>query len=135
MSKSLIYVVNTSTQNVLVNGIITPGTIIRRFGQNLGLSGNGIQISGPGYYKIEGSFTLAPTAAGEITVTAYLDGVEIPGVVATETAGTEGDFINLSVVGVIKEGCPCCDGLKTLTFVLSDTAASVTNSSIVVEKI
>ena len=48
MSKSLIYVVNTSTQNVLVNGIITPGTIIRRFGQNLGLSGNGIQISVPG---------------------------------------------------------------------------------------
>ena len=134
MSKSLIYTVNTSTQEVALNGIVSPGTIIRRFGPNLNLSGNGIQITGAGYYEIKASFTLAPTAAGEATITAYLDGVEIPGAVATETAAAGGDFINLSIVAVVKEGCPCCDGLKTLTFVLSDTASSITNSSIVVEK-
>lgn len=134
MSKSLIYVVNTSTQEVALNGVINPGTIIRRFGQNLNLSGNGIQISGTGYYEIEGNFTLAPTAAGEVTITAYLNGVEIPGAVATETAAAGGDFINLSILAIVREGCPCCDGLRTLTFVLSDTASSITNSSIVVEK-
>ena len=134
MSKSLLYTVNTSVQEVPINGIIEPGTTIRRFGQNIVLSGNGIQIEGAGYYEINADFTLAPTAAGEATITAYLDGVAIPGATATVTATAGGDFINLSIVAVIKEGCPCCNGVKTLTFVLSDTASSITNSAIVVEK-
>ena len=133
MSKSLLYTVNTSVQEVPINGIIEPGTTIRRFGQNIVLSGNGIQIEGAGYYEINADFTLAPTAAGEATITAYLDGVAIPGATATVTAAG-GDFANLSIVAVIKEGCPCCNGVKTLTFVLSDTASSITNSAIVVEK-
>ena len=135
MSKSLIYTVNTSVQELPINGVINPGTVIRRFGQNLNLSGNGIQVAGSGYYKIDANFTLAPTAAGEATITAYLDGVEIPGATATETVAAGGDFINLSIDAVIREGCPCCDTLRTITFVLSSGASSITNSAIVVEKI
>lgn len=134
MSKSLLYTVNTSVQELPINGIIIPGTVIRRFGQNVNLSGNGIQIEGSGYYEIEANFTLAPTSAGEATITAYLDGVAIPGATATATAAAGGDFINLSILAVVKEGCPCCNGVKTITFVLSDIASSVTNSAIVVEK-
>ena len=44
MSKSALYVANTSNQTVQVDGIITPGTIVRRFGPNLGLAGNAINI-------------------------------------------------------------------------------------------
>ena len=84
MSKSAIYTVNQSAQNVAVNGIINLGTIIRRFGPNLDLSGDAIMLNGAGYYDIDASITLAPTAAGNVTITAYKDNVAIPGATATE---------------------------------------------------
>ena len=135
MSKSAIYVVNTSAQNVALNGIINPGTIIRRFGPNIGLSGNAIQIDGAGYYKIEASVTAAPTAAGNVTVTMYKDGVAIPGATATQATGTANNPVNVSISSLVREFCPCCDGLSNLTFILTGTAAAVSNVAIVVEKI
>ena len=134
MSKSLIYTANTSSQSVALNGIINPGTVVRRFGPNLTLSGNAIQIAGAGYYDIDTSFTVAPTAAGEVTITAYLDNVAIPGASATGTVATADDYITLPVTAVFRQPCECWEGLSSLTFVLTGTAANVTNSAIVVEK-
>ena len=134
MSKSLIYTANTSTQVVAVDGIINPGTVIRRFGPNLTLSGNAIQIAGAGYYDIDTSFTVAPTAEGEITITAYLDNVAIPGATATATVTASGDYVTLPITAAFRQSCPCCEGLSSLTFVLTGTTANVTNSAIVVEK-
>lgn len=134
MSKSLIYTANTSAQNLAVNGIINPGTVVRRFGPNLALSGNAIQLAGAGYYDIETSFTVAPTAAGTVTITAYLNNVAIPGATASGATETANNPVNLSINAVIREACQCCEGLSNLTFVLTGTAASVTNSAIVVEK-
>lgn len=135
MSKSAIYTANTSAQNVAVNGIINPGTIIRRFGQNLGLSGNAIQIDGAGYYDIDVSITAAPTAAGNVTVTMLKDGVAIPGATATQSTTAANNPVNLSISSLVREFCPCCDGLSNLTFVLTGTAASISNVAIVVEKL
>lgn len=135
MSKSAIYVVNSATQLVPVDGVVTPGTIIRRFGPNLNLAGTGIQIDGAGYYNISASFVVAPTASGEATITAYLDGVAIPGGVATATAAAGGDFVNLTITSLVRENCPCCSGLRTLTFVLTGLESNVTNTAIVVEKL
>lgn len=134
MSKSLIYTANTSNQSVALNGIINPGTVVRRFGPNLALSGNAIQIAGAGYYDIDTSFTVAPTAAGTVTITAYLNNVAIPGAVASGATGTANNPINLSIAAIIREACQCCEGLSNLTFVLTGTAANVINSAIVVEK-
>ena len=135
MSKSAIYTVNPATQEVAVDGVINLGSIIRRYGPNLNLNGVGILISGMGYYDLDASITLVPIAEGEVTVTAYKDGVAIPGAVATETAGAAGDYVNLSINSLIREACPCCDGLSSVTFVLSGGAASVTNMAVVIEKI
>ena len=135
MSKSALYTANTSNQTVQVDGIIAPGTIVRRFGPNLGLAGNAIQIAGAGYYEINASFTAEATAAGEITITAYRDGVPIQGITATETATAVGDFVNLSISAIVREFCSCCEGLSNLTFVLSENGATVTNVAITVEKL
>ena len=135
MSKSAIYTANTSTQSVAVDGIINPGTIIRRYGPNVNLSGNAIQISGAGYYDIDASFTVAPTAAGSVTVTAYLNNVAIPGATTSGSVSTASNPLTLSISSLVKEGCPCCEGLSTLTFVLTGTASTVSNSAIVVEKL
>ena len=134
MSKSLIYTVNTSVQNVAVDGIISPGTVIRRFGPNLSLSGNAIQIAGAGYYEINASFVVAPTAEGEVTITVYVNNVPVQGAIATATVAAAGDSVTLSIDSVFRQQCQCCEGLSNLTFVLTGTAANVTNSAIVVDK-
>ena len=79
MSKSMIYTVNSSVQNVLDGGQISLGTVVRRFGCNCELSGNGIVIEGVGYYKIDVAATVIPSEIGTATLSAYKDGVEIPG--------------------------------------------------------
>ena len=135
MSKSALYVANTSNQTVQVDGIITPGTIVRRYGPNIGLAGNAIQIAGAGYYEINASLTAEATAAGEITVTVYKDGVPLQGATATETAAAVGDFVNLSISAIVREFCSCCDGLSNLTFVLTDNDTTITNVAITVEKL
>lgn len=135
MSKSAIYTTNQSVQAVAINGVITPGTVIRRFGCNIALSGNGLRVEGEGYYKFDTSITLAPTAAGDVTVTAYKDGVAISGAIASGTAAVADDIVNLGLDFIIREGCPCCDGGSNITFVLTGTAANVTNIAITGEKL
>ena len=135
MSRSAIYTANISSQNILENGVINPGTIVRRFGPNLNLAGNAIQICGAGYYDITAMVTLAPTAEGEATIKVLKDNVEVQGGTATATVATAGDVITLPVSVLVRENCGCCEGLSNLTFVLQNSGAEVTNVAIIVEKI
>jgi hypothetical protein len=135
MSRSAIYVVNPASQEVVADGVINLGTIVRRFGCNLQLMGNGIRVTGPGYYSIDGSITLTPAAAGTVTVTAYKDGVAIPGAVASATVAAADTQVSLPLVGVIKENCVCCDDSSSVTFVLSGGDSTVTNVAIEIEKL
>ena len=135
MARSAIYVANTGTQEINENGNINLGTILRRFGCNFGLAGTGLSIAGPGYYKIDGSFTLVPTAEGDIQVAMYKDEIAVPGASGTQTAAAAGDTVNISFSAIVKEGCPCNDTLSNLTFKLLLGAASVTNVAIVGEKL
>ena len=134
MSRSAIYVANISAQNVLEDGVISLGTIIRRFGCNLGLAGNGIQIQGPGYYDIDASITLTPTAAGTVTIEVLKDNVPIQGATASFTVEADSIY-TLPISALIRENCPCCDGLSNLTFILRDNDAEVNNVAVIVEKI
>lgn len=135
MAKSALYTVNQSAQNVAVNGIINLGTIARRFGQNLNLNGDGITVAGAGYYEVNASITVAPTAAGNVTVTMYKDGVPVQGASASETAAAANDLVNLSITSIVRENCPCCESISNLTFVLTGTAAAVSNIATTTEKL
>ena len=64
-------------------------------------------IDGEGYYIIDASVSVAPTAAGMITVAVYSDGVQIPGAIAY-TTGTAGDPVAVSINATIRQGC-CCN--------------------------
>ena len=132
MGKSLIQVVNQSAQNVLANSVIDPGSTQRRYGCDLRLSGNGIEIVGTGYYKIDGTVSIASTDAGDITVGAYLNGVQIPGAIAY-TSGTAGNPVTIPIVSTIRRGCGC-NGADNLTLVLIEGAGIVSNVSLRVEK-
>lgn len=132
MSRSLIQVTNQSQQTVAEDSIISLGSVQRRFGCNLRLSGNGIEVDGQGYYTIDGTVSVSPTAAGPVTVAVYNNGVQIPGAIAYGT-GTAGAPLTLPLVGTIRQGC-CCDSADNLTLVLVEGAGVVSNVSIRVVK-
>lgn len=140
--KSAIYVTNTSPVTLTLtaqqpSATIPLGTIIRRFGRNIQLSGNGILIDGEGYYDVDASVTLTPVAAGSYTIQLFRDGVAIPGATQTMTAGA-GATVNFNVPALAR--LQCCDSSATLTLVLTTTATlpatvTVNNVGVVVEKI
>ena len=131
--KSAIYTANSTATVTAVGSTIPFGSIIRRFGQNIDLSGTAINICGRGYYDVGISVTANATAAGTVTVTLFKDGVAVPGATASASAAAAGDAVNLSIEALVRE--MCCDSTSTLTLVLTGAAATVTNVAAVVEKL
>lgn len=93
--KSAIYTANTSANTITLTAAqptasLPLGTVIRRFGCNIQLSGTGILIEGQGYYDLDSSVTATATAAGNYTLTLFKDGVAVPGATQTVTAAAAG---------------------------------------------
>lgn len=132
MSKSAIYTANSATQAVAIGGTLALGSIIRRFGCAVNLNGNGITLSDPGYYDVDASIVVAPTAAGTVTVTLFQDGVAVPGATASATTTAAADAVTLNIPALVRV---MCNSNSILTLVLTGAASSVTNVAFVVEKI
>lgn len=140
--KSAIYTANTPSVTVNLtaqqpSSVLPLGTTIRRFGRNIQLSGNGILLSGEGYYDVDASVTLTPAAAGNYTVSLFEDGVAVPGATQTVTAVANAS-ITFNIPALVR--LQCCDSSSTLTFVLTTTATLpvsviVNNVGVVVKKI
>lgn len=124
MSKAILYAANTNAQT----GTVNFGSIIRRYGQNISLSGGNPVLRGAGYYRIDTNFTIVGTAAGVATVTLYKDGLPITGATVTLTVAADEQYA-VSIPAIVRE--VCCNE-STITAVL--TNATVNNASIVVEK-
>lgn len=132
MKNGLIYLITTTAQSVLLNGIIPLETIVRRRNCACQKNGNGVLLAKPGYYKITGSVTFTAPAAGVVTIEAQKNGVEIPGITASTTittATTENRTLNIN--GIIRVGC--CEGEPTITLVNTGVAITISNVSLDVE--
>lgn len=134
MGKSLIQVANQSSQTVAPNSIISLGSVQRRFGCNLRLSGNAIEVAGEGYYEIDATVSLAPAAIGNVSVALYENGVQIPGAIAYGSVSTAENSVTLSLVATIRQGC-CCDSADNITCVLIESESTVQNISLRVAKV
>lgn len=132
MSKSAIYTANTSAQTVAVNDIIPVGTTSRRFGCNIRQDGNTITLTGPGYYLVNASATVAPTAAGTVSVTGQKDGVAVIGATTAATTTVAAESANLSM-GFIVRNVSC--GSSILSFVLGGAESTVSNLAVTVTKL
>lgn len=113
------------------------GTVIRRFGCNVQLSGTGILLDGDGYYDVDANVTITPAAAGNYTVTLFRDGVAVPGATQTIAAAAAGP-VAFNIQALVR--LQCCNSSATLSLVLTTTAAlpatvTVNNVGVVVEKI
>lgn len=131
--KSLIYTAMQTPTAVAVNGVIPLGTIVRRYGCNCDLNGNGIAINGAGYYDVDVSVEAAPTAAGTVTVQLLKDGVAVPGATAAATVAAAADVVTLAFPATVRLGC--CSTGSVLTLLLTGAAATVNNVAARVEKI
>lgn len=135
MSKSAIYTTNTTvTTTPLAAGSIIPlGVITRRFGQNLGQDGNTITLLGQGYYLVNVSATVTPSAAGTVSVTAQKDGVAVVGATASETVAAAATTVNLSITAILRNSCGCDSSI--LSLVLGGAAAVINNVAVTVVKL
>ena len=88
--KSALYTAMQTPTAVAVGGVIPLGGLIRRYGCDIALNGNAVNLSGVGYYDVDASITATLTAAGAVTATLYKDGVAVPGATATETGAASG---------------------------------------------
>jgi len=132
MSRSAIYAVNSGTQTVADGGVVSLGSVIRRYGCDCQLSGDAILLEGAGYYDITVNLVASPTAPGDITATLYKDGVAIPGATSTGTTTAAGDFVTLSIGPMVRQ--MCCGSSGTMTCVLSGGEATVSNIAVKVVK-
>lgn len=131
MGKSLIQTVNQTSQVVEENGIISLGSVLRRYGCNCRLSGNAIELVGQGYYTIDVDVSVAPTAVGAVTVALFNNNVQVPSAIAYGT-GEADSPITLPISTTIRQ--MCCDSVDSLTVVLLEGAGQVTNISVRVIK-
>lgn len=132
MSRSAIYTANTSAQTVAVNDVIPVGTTSRRFGYNIRQDGNTITLAGPGYYLVNASATVAPTAAGTVFVTGQKDGVAVIGATAAATTTVAAESANLSLDFIVRNvGC----GSSILSFALGGAESTVSNLAVTVTKL
>ena len=132
MSRAIIFTVNDTPQSVQDGSALMPGSIRRRYGAGLDLSGNGFLVGGVGYYKITVCTTLTPTAEGTATISVSQNGTDIPGVTASETVSGANETISLYATGILRVFNN--DSAVNLTFILSGVDAQVTNVAITIEK-
>jgi hypothetical protein len=131
--KSGIYAVNTTVGSSLaVDSIYSPNTVIRKFGDNIRLAGNGIVIKGAGYYKINAIVSVLVPTAGDVVATLYKDGVAVSGATATASTSANNDYAIIPITALIRVGCNCEDAV--LTVVMSGSATTSNNLAITVEK-
>lgn len=130
--KSALYTALQTPTAVAVDGVIPLGSIIRRYGCDANLNGNAVNITNAGYYDVDVSITVAPTAAGTVTATLVKDGVAIPGATASAAAAAGAPTV-LSFQALVRQAC-CASG-SALTLVLSGAAATVNNVALRVQRI
>ncbi|MGN0317807.1 MAG: hypothetical protein ACI4E1_07755 [Lachnospira sp.] len=132
MSKSVIYAANSNSQPFVAAGtVINFGSVVRRYGSNLCLSGGNVEVTGAGYYDVDTNFTVTANDAGTLKIQLFIDGVAIPGAVATITTTAATNYA-ISIPAIVRHTC-CCEG--TITAVISGATGSVINAAIDVIKL
>ena len=129
---SAICTANTSRPVLAADAQIPFGGIVRRFGRNVQLEGNSVVLCGSGYYDVEVSIVLSPTAAGDISVQLYQDGMAIPGAYSAGSATAAEDFVPLSISTLVRN---CGRDCNSVIYIVVDGAATLENLSVVVEKV
>lgn len=144
MSAGYLYSANNTAQTLAIGGTINMGSPIRRFGCVKGASTPYATTTGttttlascgncPTYFDIDAAFVVIPTAAGTVTITAFQDGVAIPGATASATVAAAATSVTLPLVFGVRLNTGVAS--SSITYVLTGAASSVTNAAQSVKKV
>lgn len=105
-SSRLLGLANTAPQDVVVDGLVSLGTVYRRFSKKnecgigtFDFSGTSVALNQRGIYEVEVTAVVSAPAAGVVTLQLEQNGVLIPAAFASETittADTELRTLNFS---------------------------------------
>lgn len=143
MSAGYMYSANTTAQTLAIGGTINMGAAIRRYGCVRGTSTPFANTNGttttlsscgksPAYFDVDAAFVVIPTAAGTVTITAFQDGVAIPGATASATVAAAATSVTLPLVFGVRLNTGVTS--SNITYVLTGAASSVTNAAQTVSK-
>lgn len=143
--KAEISTVNTTPATVAVGSTLPLGAVVRRFGNTKGCNGcctpvlnlsgtNTIVINESGYYDFNVNVTFTATTAGNATITMLLNGVPVPGFIATTniaTATTQAATLTICApdIRVFCNGTPA-----TVSFIVSGIAITTSNIAVSAHK-
>lgn len=143
MSAGYIYSANTTAQTVPVGGTINMGAAIRRFGCVKNSATPVINVNGvtttlsscgrcPAYFDVDATFVVIPTGAGTVIITAFQDGVAIPGATASATVAAAATSVTLPMSFGVKLNTGVTS--SNITYVLTGAASSITNANQTISK-
>lgn len=143
MSAGYLYSANTAAQTLAIGGTINMGFPVRRFGCVKGTSTPYATVNGttttlsscgqcPTYFDIDASFVAIPTDAGTVTITAFQDGIAIPGATASATVAAAATSVTLPLSFGVRLNSGVAS--SSITYVLTGAASSVTNAAQTVSK-
>jgi len=119
------------TTNTLLdaNQAVPVGTIIHKSGCGISASGSVFSVDGVGYYRIIANVSVTPTADAAVTLSLNNNGAAIATASALPSAA--GASVNLTLIATIRNRCACIDNLITIT---TDSAATITESDVIIER-
>ena len=129
MSKSMLFVHNTTDNAVAAGGVIPLGVPVHGFGCGIELANNVITLSA-GYYLVNASIVATASAVGDVVADIYVNGVESNNQ-ASVTAAAD-DLVTLPVNAIVRVPCGTT---AALTFVNEGIASTISNISAEVVKI
>ena len=121
---------NGGGYSVADGGPIPVGSATSRYGCGVAGGGNTVRLAGscPGtWWRVDGTVTLAATAAGTASVSVLAGGAAVGSSSATVAAGAT---VTVPVCAMVRVGC---DG-KDLSLALSGASGTVQNVSLVVTR-
>lgn len=132
-NNSLIFKVTTTPATILAGGILPLTTIARRRGRLITSENDSISLNAPGYYKVTVTVTASGSEAGDVVLNVLKNGIEIPGLTASETITTATtELRTLTISGTVR--VLCGEGSAVLTLVNASTIGITTsNVSVAVE--
>ena len=132
-NNSLIFKVTTTPATILAGGILPLTTIARRRGRLITSENDSISLNAPGYYKVTVTVTASGSEAGDIVLNVLKNGIEIPGLTASDTITTATtELRTLTISGTVR--VLCGEGSAVLTLVNASTIGITTsNISVAVE--
>lgn len=125
---SAIFMINTNPTTVSAGSVI-PNAVARRTGCAVMGADGMVMLRKPGYYKVSATVTATASAAGDVTVVMKKNGIDIPGIIATETYTTaDTETRTLYLEGIVK--VLCYEGIPVLTLTNASDGIDITTSNV-----